>query len=281
MARAKKKPPADETPKPEPPPPNNWRAQRYEVVPIDSIAPRGADEDPNRGDEEALDESIQENGFYGVVLVRAADRKIIAGKTRWGQLRADGETECPVIWMDVAPERADAINIADNQTRAHATTKQSVLADMLARLPSRKGLGIRGPDVQSLLEMARPKLGFLESMRREEAEAAAEREAEESDEPTGDDPEDDADEREPGDEDFENEEAAGPPDADDASEGDIPDFSPVRNMDAPRFPIPLVVSRRTLDRWSEYKKRVGERRDRDAFEVLLAAAMNTDPPGDA
>jgi hypothetical protein len=51
-------------------------------------------------------------------------------------------------------------------------------------------------------------------------------------------------------------------------------------MDAPRFPIPLVVSRRTLDRWGEYKKRVGERRDRDAFEVLLAAAMNADPPGD-
>lgn len=255
-------------------PKNDWRSQEYAVVPIDSISPRGDDEDANRGDKDAIGESVDANGFFGAIYVRKADRKIIAGKTRWGQLRDRGDSECPVILLDVEPERADAINIADNRTRDHAKTKDNVLADMVARIqvrcPDLKGLGIRPPDVTALLAKALPRVRYLDHLIGEDKAAAAD-EAEADEDDPDEDEENDAT-------DFEDEDGdprdEGPEEAE-ANEGDIPEFE---RREQPRHPLPIVLSNAQMRQWASYKKRVGERKDLAAFLVLLAAAMNEDDP---
>jgi hypothetical protein len=266
---------SDDAPPLPPPAKNDWRKQEYTVVPIDSISPRSEDEDANRGDKDAIGESIDENGVFGAILVRKADRKIIAGKTRWGQLKARGEDECPVIFLDVEPERADAINIADNRTRDHAKTNERVLADQVARIqvrsPDLRGLGIRPPDVSSLLEKALPRVGYLDNLMREDAED----DAEGSD---GDGPADEEHDSTDFDDDGDPEGSSGSdegPEEAEASEADVPEFE---RQEQPRHPLPIVLTNAQMRRWTEYKKRIGEKKDQAAFLVLLAAAMNEDDP---
>lgn len=289
MANARKVSPKktkDAPPLPAAPPKNDWRKQRYETVPIHSISARTAEEDANDGDSEAIDESIEENGFFGAILVRSSDRKIIGGKTRWRELVADGETECPVIFLEVEPARADAINIAENHTRDHAGTNQNVLADQVFRLKTEagitRGIGVRSPDIEALLERARPKLSFLEKLRTNDAQ---------SDAPApfgltaamlaGEDSDGNDDGAEPA-EDYENEDAAGAPESE---EEDSPDNETPTGNDPgrgateivqPRIPLAIALTNAEERKWNDYKKSVGERRDRDAFLVMLAAVTNTD-----
>lgn len=266
---------SDDAPPLPPPAKNDWRKQEYTVVPIDSISPRSEDEDANRGDKDAIGESLDGNGFFGAILVRREDRKIVAGKTRWGEMKARGEDECPVIFLDVEPERADAINIADNRTRDHAKTNERVLADMVARIqvrsPDLRGLGIRPPDVSSLLEKALPRVGYLDNLMREDAEDEADDAP-----PDGDDPADEEHDSTDFDDDGDPEGSGGSdegPEEAEASEADVPEFE---RQEQPRHPLPIVLTNAQMRRWTEYKKRIGERKDQAAFLVLLAAAMNED-----
>lgn len=266
---------SDDAPPAPPPAKNDWRSQEYTVVPIDSISPRSEDEDANRGDKDAIGESLDGNGFFGAILVRKADRKIVAGKTRWGEMKARGEDECPVIFLDVEPERADAINIADNRTRDHAKTNERVLADMVARIqvrsPDLRGLGIRPPDVSSLLEKALPRVGYLDNLMREDAEDEADDAPPDSDDPA-DEEHDSTDFDDDGDPEGSGGSDEGPEEAE-ASEADVPEFE---RQEQPRHPLPIVLTNAQMRRWTEYKKRIGEKKDQAAFLVLLAAAMNED-----
>jgi hypothetical protein len=151
-------------------PKNDWRSQKYEIVPIDSVRPR--EDNANEGDKAAIGESVGANGFYGAILVDS-DGRIVVGNHRWAELKAAGETECPVIRLSVEDERAIAIMIADNETRAGAKRNDNRMADLLARLPSHRGLGIKAPDVAALIERARPKVGYLDLMRANSDAAAA------------------------------------------------------------------------------------------------------------
>ena len=45
---------------------------------------------------------------------------------------------------------------------------------------------------------------------------------------------------------------------------------------ATRHPLPIVLTNAQMRRWTEYKKRIGEKKDQAALLVLLAAAMNED-----
>jgi hypothetical protein len=42
------------------------------------------------------------------------------------------------------------------------------------------------------------------------------------------------------------------------------------------MPLSIVLTNSEHRKWTDYKKSVGERRDVDAFRVLLAAATRTD-----
>ena len=239
-------------------PKNDWRSQVDEVAAIDSIEPHP--ENPNKGDRESIGESIDANGFYGKVLVQKSTRRILVGSHRWAEMKAAGETEIPVTLLDVDDDRALAIMVADNETRNGAERNENRLADILARLPSHRGLGIKAPDVAALIERARPKVGYLDLMRANSDAAAAD----------DGDPEEEPDEG----------------DLPDDAEQDLTDFQendggprddePAGRAETPRIPLSIVLTNSQERRWSEYKKSIGERRDGDAFLVLLAAATLTD-----
>jgi hypothetical protein len=160
----------------------------------------------------------------------------------------------------VEDERAIAILIADNETRAGAKRNDNRMADLLARLPSHRGLGIKAPDVAALIERARPKVGYLDLMRANSDAAAAD----------DGDPEEESDEG----------------DLPDDAEQDLTDFDdndggpredePAGRVETPRIPLSIVLTNSQERQWSEYKKSIGERRDGDAFLVLLAAVTRTD-----
>jgi hypothetical protein len=245
-----------------PPPRNDWRSQRYEVVPIDSVRPR--EDNPNEGDSPAIAESIDANGFFGAILV-GGDGRILVGAHRWAELKASGETECPVIRLSVEDERGIAIMIAENATRDHAKTNENKLADLLARLPAHRGLGIKPPDVTALLERARPTLPYLSLMRQNGAEP--EPEPAESDEPEDEEDSDDEHDRTDVVDDYD-----GGPREDEEPEADA---APAR-QEVARVPLAIVLTNSEARKWAEYKKSIGARRDVEAFRVLLAAVTRTD-----
>jgi hypothetical protein len=238
-------------------PKNDWRSQKYEIVPIDSIRER--EDNANEGDKAAISESVEANGFYGAILV-GPDGRIVVGNHRWAELRAAGETECPIIRLSVEDERAIAILIADNETRAGAKRNDNRMADLLARLPSHRGLGIKAPDVAALIERARPRVSYLDTMRANSDAAAAEDGGEGEEEPDEGDLPDDAEQDLT---DF------------DDNDGGPREDEPAGRVETPRIPLSIVLTNSQERRWAEYKKSIGERRDGDAFLVLLAAVTRT------
>lgn len=239
------------------PPKNDWRSQVDEVAPIDSIAPR--DDNYNKGDAEAIGESIDANGFYGKVLVQKSTRRIIVGAHRWADMKAKGETEIPITLLDVDDDRATAIMIADNETRRNAERNENRLADLLARLPSHRGLGIRPPDVSALIARARPKVSYLDAVRAPTAEPEPEED--------GEDGEDEHDRT-----DFADDFDGGPREEDDPD----PESGPALRGEVARLPLTIVLTNSEGRKWAAYKKSIGARRDVDAFRVLLAAVTQTD-----
>jgi hypothetical protein len=239
-------------------------------------------ENPHKGDEEAIGESIEANGGFGAIGVQASTGYILHGNHTYKQLRARGEAEFACIVYDVDDDLARRIMVAHNETQRGGKTDERKMADVLSSLTTTRGLGIRPPEVSRLLEMARPKLSFLEKMRAAETAEDAlamlgppPREDDGDEEPGSaeDDAESDGDQ-----EDYEDEHAAGPlPESEEDDGDDVPEFSEPAAADRPRLPLAIVLSTNELRRWDDYKKRVGERNDKKAFLVLLAAATNTDP----
>lgn len=123
--------------------------QHYEVVPIESIEPHP--ENPNVGAREIIDESIEENGFYGACIIQASTRRIIAGRHRWDVARSKGATELPVIILDVDDDRAKRIMTVDNESNRRGRYDDQALVDLLSSLESLDGTGFDQTDVETLL----------------------------------------------------------------------------------------------------------------------------------
>jgi ParB-like chromosome segregation protein Spo0J len=104
-------------------------AQRFAMVRVDSIQPHPAN--PNIGDVEAITSSIEENGFYGAVLVREETRDIIAGAHRWQAARMDGLAELPALLVDCDEDAAKRIMIGDNATGRMAVWNEAALVALL------------------------------------------------------------------------------------------------------------------------------------------------------
>lgn len=66
--------------------------------PIDSV--KQHPDNPNNGDVEAVIESIQVNGFNGVITVDKATNTIVAGHTKWAALHALGSPVAPMIFQE-------------------------------------------------------------------------------------------------------------------------------------------------------------------------------------
>ncbi len=91
-------------------------------------------QNPRRGNDEAVAESIRANGFYGGIVVQKSTGLVIAGNTRYRVAVKDGAESIPGFWLDVDDDTATRIMLADNRTSDVATYDDRVLAQMLSDL---------------------------------------------------------------------------------------------------------------------------------------------------
>lgn len=72
-------------------------------------------ENPRRGNDVAVTESIEHNGFYGTVIVQRSTGHVLAGNTRLRAMRDAGSDSIPAMVVDVDDETATRILLADNR----------------------------------------------------------------------------------------------------------------------------------------------------------------------
>jgi hypothetical protein len=128
--------------------------QEYEVVRID-----GDDDplkehprNPNKGAEETIDESIDENGWYGAVTAQRSTGYIIAGNHRYRVAKKKGATEIPVIWKDVDDETALKILLVDNKSTRDGEMDEGLLEELLSGLETLDGTGYTLASAQEQIE---------------------------------------------------------------------------------------------------------------------------------
>jgi ParB-like chromosome segregation protein Spo0J len=114
--------------------------QRYELVDIDRLQEHP--DNPNRGRDDVVAESVEENGWYGAVIAQASTGHILVGNTRYRVLRAKGALQAPVIWKDVDDVTALRILLADNETARKAEIDVDKTAEIIRSLGSIRGTGI-------------------------------------------------------------------------------------------------------------------------------------------
>jgi site-specific DNA-methyltransferase (adenine-specific) len=135
--------------------------QEYELVPAADL--RLHPENPNQGDVGAIAESIEENGFYGALLVQRSTGYVIAGNHRVKAVVAQGLGKVPVIWVDIDDDRARRILLADNKTAQMATYDEEMLGALLKDLAVSEaglaGTGWEGDELDRLLARSAVELG--------------------------------------------------------------------------------------------------------------------------
>lgn len=100
-------------------------------------------DNPNNGDQDAIEVSIEVNGMYRPVEAQVSTGYVLAGNTTYAScLSLDAEI-IPVVWLDVDDEAALRILLGDNQ---------------LARL-ARMDAGILRPSMEALLNTELKLLG--------------------------------------------------------------------------------------------------------------------------
>lgn len=117
--------------------------QEYEVVRIDGDHDplKEHPQNPNQGEEDVVDESIDENGWYGAVTAQRSTGYILAGNTRYRVAKKKGATEVPVIWKDVDDETALKILLVDNESTRQGVNDETKLEEALASLGTLDGTG--------------------------------------------------------------------------------------------------------------------------------------------
>lgn len=141
--------------------------QEYEVVDIDSLFEHP--ENPNKGDDGAVAESVDVNGWYGAVIAQVSTGYILAGNTRWRVAKSKGVGRIPVIWKDVDDVTALRILLADNEVARRAVIDKDHVGRILDELGSLDGTGFRG-----LEDLAADERADEERQAAEEATRAAE-----------------------------------------------------------------------------------------------------------
>lgn len=104
---------------------------------------------------EAVAESIQRYGFATPIVARKADRRIIAGHTRYLAAKKLGLGEVPVRFLDLSEKDADALGVADNRLSELATWDEDILSELVAEFQGDgvdlDALGFSDDEVKALL----------------------------------------------------------------------------------------------------------------------------------
>lgn len=101
-------------------------------VPIDAIAPHP--ENARRGNVAAIKKSIQENGYYGTILVWAQKKLIVVGSHRWRARKELGFEDVRAEFVELTERQARKILAADNRASDLAGYDDEGLSKLLARL---------------------------------------------------------------------------------------------------------------------------------------------------
>lgn len=88
-------------------------------------------ENPRIGDDAAVSESIDENGWWGAILVQRSTGFILGGNTRFRVMKEAGETDIPGFWIDCDDTTAKKILLADNRTSDLAFYDDAALVSLL------------------------------------------------------------------------------------------------------------------------------------------------------
>ena len=129
-----------------------------EWVQISSLVPWDRNPRYNDGAVESVAKSIQRFGFASPIIARTADRRIIAGHTRWKAAMSLGLELVPVRFLDLSDEEATALTLADNKLGELADWDDAKLAEVLASLGDDgvSGLGWTGKELAALAASLAP-----------------------------------------------------------------------------------------------------------------------------
>ena len=107
--------------------------QEYDpAIPLEKLVEHP--DNPNRGDEKVVKESINANGFYGVLLIQKSTGRIIGGHTRYRVALKEGAKTIPGMWLDIDDKQALKILLADNRTRDLAYYDDPTLLQTLSKI---------------------------------------------------------------------------------------------------------------------------------------------------
>jgi hypothetical protein len=131
----------------------DYADQTYRIADVGELTEHPSN--PNQGDVGAISVSVDENGWYGAIIVQKSTGYVLAGSHRLKERRAKGATRVPIIERDVDDETALRILLADNRTAQLASYDDHALLALLTREAERDnllGTGWDGDDVDALRE---------------------------------------------------------------------------------------------------------------------------------
>lgn len=127
---------------------------------IESLTPWNRNPRDNEAAISKVAASIQRFGFGAPVLVRTADRILIAGHTRVLAAKKLGLDKIPVRFLDLDPDQAAALALADNKLGEIATWDDEMLSAVLKDLDGLDieldGLGWDDDELDALLNTEAP-----------------------------------------------------------------------------------------------------------------------------
>ncbi|MEQ1761616.1 MAG: ParB N-terminal domain-containing protein [Pyrinomonadaceae bacterium] len=108
-------------------------------------------ENPNRAEISRIVDSIEENGFYGTIVVQRSTGYIVKGNHTYRAAKAAGLLEVPVTYLDIDDDRAIRIMIADNRIAEFGERDEDVLKELLSGLDGLEGTGYSDEEFADLL----------------------------------------------------------------------------------------------------------------------------------
>jgi DNA modification methylase/PII-like signaling protein len=111
---------------------SNILNDRTEMVDVGSVEPHPRN--PRVGNIDVIVESIQENGFFGALVVQRSTGYILVGNHRYKAALALDMNEVPVMFVDVDDEKALKILLVDNKASDEATYNDQVLYEILKEI---------------------------------------------------------------------------------------------------------------------------------------------------
>jgi ParB-like chromosome segregation protein Spo0J len=130
--------------------------QFHPKFPVADICPH-----PNNAKKHNLDaiaRSINENGFYGAVLIQKSTGQILAGEGRYRAAIGEGLDALPVFVLDVDDDQARRILLADNRTQelggGYDNEKLLRLLEAARNVDQLHGTGWQPKDLDKVLKLA-------------------------------------------------------------------------------------------------------------------------------